>query len=242
MIHSAVLLAAGRGKRQRPFTDALPKPLLAVNGRATLDFVLQAVQHAGIERVCLVTHYLEEQIIEFVGDGSNWNLEVTFAHQNELRGNGDALMSVPPAWIRDESVMVVATDYILEENVLLELVQAHEQKEADILMSLKECSLSELMRRSNVEVDASWHVKRIIEKPTAAEIMSPYAASILFIFPPQMWAYLPKIEPSKRGEIEMQAAIDMMLQDGFKAYGILQPAPVEWDPALHSVHLSSRRG
>src|SRR5215216_2646780 len=58
MIRSAILLAAGRGKRQRPYTDLTPKPLLAINGRATLDYVLMAVSKAGIERVCIVTHHL----------------------------------------------------------------------------------------------------------------------------------------------------------------------------------------
>ncbi len=109
MIRSAVLLAAGRGLRLRPFTDELPKSLLQVNGRATLDYILAAVSHAGIERVCMVTNHLEEKIFDFVGDGSKWNLDVTFAHQNELRGSSDALMSVPSEWIRDEPVMVTAT-------------------------------------------------------------------------------------------------------------------------------------
>ena len=91
MIKSAVLLAAGRGKRQRPFTDETPKPLLEVNGRATLDYVLTAVAKAGVERVCIVTHHLEEKIFEYVGDGSKWNLNMSFAHQNELNGNAGAL-------------------------------------------------------------------------------------------------------------------------------------------------------
>jgi N-acetyl-alpha-D-muramate 1-phosphate uridylyltransferase len=58
MIRSAILLAAGRGKRQRPHTDLTPKPLLEVNGRATLDYILSAVARAGMERVCIVTNYL----------------------------------------------------------------------------------------------------------------------------------------------------------------------------------------
>ncbi len=232
MIKSAVLLAAGRGKRQRPYTDVIPKPLLEVKRRPTLDFILCAVAKAGLERVCIVTNHLEEKIFEYVGDGSKWNLSAIFAHQSELRGNGDALMSVPQSWIRDEAVMVVATDYILEENSLLELVQAKEKYQADIVMSLKECPLEELAARSSVDVDSNWRVKRIIEKPKREEIMSPYAASILFILPPQIWNYLPNIQPSERGEIEMQAAIDRMIQDGFKAVGVLQPAPEEWKPSL----------
>ncbi len=232
MIRSAVLLAAGRGKRQRPYTDETPKPLLAVHGRPTLDYVLRAVSKAGVERVCLVTNHLEEKIFAYVGDGSQWDLTASFAHQSSLRGNGDALLSVPQAWIKNEPVLVAATDYLLEENALLELVRAYESNQADIVMSLKECLVDELSARSSVDVDAEWRVKRIIEKPKWEEIMSPYAASILFILPPQVWEYLAKVTPSERGEIEMQAAIDAMLLDGFKAIGVLQPAPNEWDASL----------
>ena len=230
MIRSAILLAAGRGKRQRPYTDVTPKPLLEMNGRATLDYVLRAVAKAGVERVCIVTNHLEKKIFEYVGDGSKWKLSATFAHQSELHGNGDALLSVPKEWIQDEPVMVVATDYILEENSLLELVEAHKRHEADITMSLKECSVNELTVRSSVEVDSNWQVKRIIEKPKRDEIMSPYAASILFIFPFAIWEYLPNVKPSLRGEIEMQSAVQKMIEDGYKAFGLLQPAPQEWAP------------
>ena len=228
MIKSAILLAAGRGKRQRPYTDVTPKPLLEVHGRATLDYVLCAVAKAGVERVCIVTNHLEEKIIEYVGDGSKWNLEVTFAHQAELNGNGGAILSVPNDWIPAEPVMVIATDYILEENSLFELVEAHKQHNADITMSLKECPIEELLSRSSVDVDLDWSVKRIIEKPKREEIMSPYAASILFIFPSAIWEYLPKVKPSPRGEIEMQSAVQMMIEDGYKAFGLLQKAPEEW--------------
>jgi dTDP-glucose pyrophosphorylase len=229
MIESAVLLAAGRGKRQRPFTHQIPKPLLQVNGRATLDYILTAVLRAGVKRACIVTNHLEEQIFEFVGDGSKWNLNVTFAHQKELRGSGDALMSVPHQWIRDESVMVLATDYILEENVLVELVKAHEQSGAEITMSLKVCAIDELMARSSVEVDSDWRVNQIIEKPRRDEILSPYAASVIYIFPHEIWDYLPRIKPSVRGEIELPDAVQMMIEDGYKAFGLLQSAPKEWN-------------
>jgi dTDP-glucose pyrophosphorylase len=232
MIKSAVLLAAGRGKRQRPYTDEIPKPLLPVRGRATLDYVLTAITRAGIERVCIVTNHLEEKIFEFVGDGSKWKVEVTFAHQHELRGNGDALLSVPQEWILNEPVMVLATDYILEENALSELVKAHMHSQAAISMSLKECPVADLMARSSVNVDSGWHVRKIIEKPTRDQIMSPFAASILFIFPPQIWKYLSKIPPSPRGEIEMQSAVQMMIEDGYTAFGLLQSAPQEWTPEL----------
>jgi dTDP-glucose pyrophosphorylase len=81
-----------------------------------------------------------------------------------------------------------------------------------------------------VEVNSAWRVKKIIEKPTREQIMGPYAASILFILPPQVWEYLSKIQPSPRGEVEMQAAVQRMIEDGYKAYGLLQSVPEEWKP------------
>jgi len=235
MIHSAILLAAGRGKRQRPYTDQTPKPLLPVRGRATLDYVLTAVKQAGMERICIVTNHLEDQILDYVKDGCRWNLDVTFTHQNELCGNGDALLSVPREWIPDEPVMVVATDYILDENSLLELVEAHEIRKADITVSLKECSHAGLSTRSSVQVDADWRIKKIIEKPKVEEILSPYAASVMFIFPPAIWDYQSRVEPSPRGEIELQSAVQSMIEDGYQTYGVLQLAPEEWDATRHLI-------
>jgi len=93
--------------------------------------------------------------------------------------------------------------------------------------------MDELLARSSVEVDSDWRVRRIIEKPKQDEIMSPYAASILFILPPQVWDYMRSVQLSERGEIELQSAVDEMIQAGMKAYGLLQSAPDEWEASRH---------
>lgn len=58
----ALLLAAGRGERMRPLTDATPKPLLQVQGQPLLQWHLQALQDAGVEQVVINTAWLGEQI------------------------------------------------------------------------------------------------------------------------------------------------------------------------------------
>ena len=90
--------------------------------------------------------------------------------------------------------------------------------------------MDELMARSTVEVDSDWRVKRIIEKPAHNEILSPYAASVMYIFPKAIWNYLPRIQPSMRGEIELPDAVQLMIEDGYKAFGLLGPPPKEWQP------------
>ena len=233
----AVLLAAGRGKRLRPFTDQTPKPLLAVDGSNSLDMTLRAAARAGIQRVCLVTHHLETQIRSYVDDGFPWGIQAMFCHQLELRGSGDGLLSVLkilPEWIdRSAPVLVTATDYLLPENALADLVRAHEMQGCDITVSLKECPPEELSTRSSVELDGNWQVQRIVEKPAPGEAPSRYTAALIYILPPDIWGMLPKLQPSPRGELELPAAVNLLLETGMTAYGLLQPTPLEWSPEMN---------
>ena len=63
----ALLLAAGRGERMRPLTDATPKPLLAVQGKPLMQWHLEALARGGVCNVCINTAWLGGQIPERFG-------------------------------------------------------------------------------------------------------------------------------------------------------------------------------
>lgn len=77
----AFVFAAGHGRRLRPLTDHVPKPLLEVAGRTLLDRHLTALAEAGFRTVVINTAHLAEQIHGYVGDGSRWGLRVAFSHE-----------------------------------------------------------------------------------------------------------------------------------------------------------------
>src|SRR5262245_9775757 len=78
-----VILAGGRGVRLRPYTTALPKPLVPIgNEYAILDIILQQLRASGFRTVTLAIGHLGSLIQAFVGDGSRWNLDVDYTDED----------------------------------------------------------------------------------------------------------------------------------------------------------------
>jgi NDP-sugar pyrophosphorylase family protein len=86
----AVILAAGKGLRLRPFTDNHPKPLISIGNKPLLDHTLASLPDQ-IEQIIIVIGYLGEQIVEHFGDHWN-NKPIKYVTQTELLGTGDALL------------------------------------------------------------------------------------------------------------------------------------------------------
>lgn len=86
----AVILAAGKGLRLRPFTEKHPKPLITIGDKPLLEHTLASLP-TSIDKVLIVVGYLGEQIVEHFG--SYWNSrQIHYVKQTELLGTGDALL------------------------------------------------------------------------------------------------------------------------------------------------------
>ncbi len=79
----AVILAGGKGVRLRPFTTALPKPLVPIgDNHVILDILLQQLGRYGFDSVTLAINHLGPLIKAFVGGGSRWGLRVDYVEEN----------------------------------------------------------------------------------------------------------------------------------------------------------------
>ena len=77
----AMILAAGRGERLRPLTDATPKPLLAVRGRPLIERHVIALSRAGIERIVINLAWLGAQISDYLGDGARYGVAIVYSDE-----------------------------------------------------------------------------------------------------------------------------------------------------------------
>ncbi|AXR77204.1 sugar phosphate nucleotidyltransferase [Natrarchaeobaculum sulfurireducens] len=86
----AIVFAAGRGSRLRPFTDGKPKPLLEVGGKPLLARCLDALVAVDVDQIVLVVGYRADQIVETVGD-SYEDVPIVYAHQHDRKGLAHAV-------------------------------------------------------------------------------------------------------------------------------------------------------
>jgi len=78
-IKQAVILAGGLGTRLRPLTDNLPKPMVLLNNKPFLEYLIDLLKENGIEEVVLLLGYLPEKIKKYFGDGSKFRVKIKYS-------------------------------------------------------------------------------------------------------------------------------------------------------------------
>ncbi len=93
----AMILAAGRGERMRPLTDASPKPLLKVAGKRLIEYHLENIARAGIEDVVINYAWLGEQFPSALGSGEQFGLRIHYSDEGDkaLETAGGIIRALP---------------------------------------------------------------------------------------------------------------------------------------------------
>jgi len=87
----AVILAGGAGTRLRPLTLDTPKPMIDVNGKPFLLYIIEELKEHGIKDILLCVGYLAEKFKEFFGDGKRFGVSIRYSVEKEFFGTAGAL-------------------------------------------------------------------------------------------------------------------------------------------------------
>jgi D,D-heptose 1,7-bisphosphate phosphatase len=88
---NVAILAGGAGSRLKARSGLLPKPMVNILGKPTLEWQLELCKRYGFKNICLLLHYEHEVIYEYFGNGERWGVELTYAVESQPRGTGGAL-------------------------------------------------------------------------------------------------------------------------------------------------------
>jgi bifunctional UDP-N-acetylglucosamine pyrophosphorylase/glucosamine-1-phosphate N-acetyltransferase len=194
----AIILAAGLGTRLRPYTEKTPKPLLPVQGRPILDWIIGALPP--IDRLIVVVNYLAEQIEEYLSKQTHVR-DWTTVRQEVPRGTGDALRVCRPH-ARSDKVLVLNGDDLYGAADLATLAAKP--------MGLLAHPVDEPRKFGIVFPRADGTLEKLIEKP---ELDGRRLANIgAYLFPRRVFDI--ELPLSPRGEYEITDAVSRLAESG----------------------------
>ena len=136
-LRMAMVLAAGLGKRMRPITDTMPKPLVKIAGKALIDWGLDALAEAGVESAVVNVHYLPDQLVSHVSGRAKPAIEISDERDALLDSGGGILRALPKLGSSPFFVLNADTFWIDgEDSSLRRLALAWNDTEMDILLML----------------------------------------------------------------------------------------------------------
>lgn len=91
-----MILAAGRGERLRPLTDACPKPLLEAGGKPLIVWQIEALARAGFRRLVINAAYLRERLEAALGDGHAFGVDIHWSREDEPLETGGGIATAMP--------------------------------------------------------------------------------------------------------------------------------------------------
>jgi len=153
------LVAGGFGKRLRPLTDDLPKPMLPVGGKPILETILDSFLRCGFHRFCIAIHYKAEVIKAHFGTGERWNATIRYIEEDEPLGTAGALSLLPDTG--GLPVMVMNGDLLTRVN-FRDLLRFHEQHGAAATMAGRHHHYQ--VPFGVIDAEGA-QVRRVVEKP-----------------------------------------------------------------------------
>lgn len=151
----AVILAAGEGRRLRPFTVNKPKAMLSIAYKPILGHVIDALAQNGIRDIVLVVGYRRQQVFDYIGSGERFGIKVTYVTQERQLGAAHALAQAKSA-VADEFLLLPG-DKLVDAETLADFVSVN--PDAVLVKRVDDPS-----RYSVLCVEAGL-VKSILEKP-----------------------------------------------------------------------------
>jgi dTDP-glucose pyrophosphorylase len=202
----ALVLAAGRGTRMNQLTDDAPKPLIEINGRTFLDYVIENITKTGIDDVGVVVGYRKEMIIESLKEKVNEkaaSLKLTFIEQEEQLGTGHAV-KMAREWSGGDEFIVLMGDNLYSSDDIRSIsvsdgfcyVAGYEHKTPE---------------KFGVLATSNGILESITEKPSVPP--SNLINTGLYKFTPDIFNVLGSIGKSERGEYEITDAINILCRE-----------------------------
>ncbi|SDJ44417.1 nucleotidyltransferase family protein [Natronorubrum texcoconense] len=230
----ALVFAAGRGTRLRPYTDRTPKPLLEIAGEPLLVRTLRSVVDAGVDEIVIVVGYRAGDVIDAVGTAID-GVPIRYAVQDDREGLAHAVcvafedgygIAAPEEIdeIGTESVptdvMTINGDNVFESDCdLSRLVERHRESGVDGTLLLDRVARNEAETTARCVLDDDGTV-RSLESSTSEPESGYIAGGVQTHDARALFEACRAVDRADSGEYELADALESLVADGSRYVGV----------------------
>lgn len=176
-----VIMAGGYGKRLRPMTETLPKPMLKVGEKPILEMILERFRDLGANEFYISVNYLAEKITDYFGDGRKHRVNINYIREEKPMGTAGSLSLLPQGL--DREFFVVNAD-ILTDLDYRSMHNYHLDKDSHLTVAVKRHDLQVPYGVVEIQQD---RVAELSEKP----VISSYINAGIYLLSPELLHQIP---------------------------------------------------
>ena len=220
--------AAGGGTRLYPFSRAVPKEMYPILGKAVIEHSIENLKKGGIEDIFIIVGYQKGALMDYIGDGSLYGVNVAYIYQTRRKGIAHAILQ-SKRWINQPFVTLLGDSFIEPKEEIQRIIKLHRRKKpvaTVLLFRVEDPTGYGIVKLKDLE-DGYGLVEKMVEKPSLKEAEEfkingeYYALCGLYVFEPKIFDYIEKTEPGIKGEIQITDAIHLAVKNGEKVYGMI---------------------
>ncbi len=197
-MRKGIILAGGLGSRLAPITFGTSKQLLPIFNKPMIYYPLTTLMQCDITEFLIITNPGEiNQFQNLLGNGEDWGISITYQIQEKPNGIAEAFI-LGEKFIGSNSVALILGDNLFYgEEFLTKISEANLEKSATLFAY----PVNSPERYGVVEFDKNLKITKIVEKPKSPK--SKFAITGLYFYDNEVIEISKKLEPSKRGELEI---------------------------------------
>jgi dTDP-glucose pyrophosphorylase len=220
--------AAGIGKRLYPFSRAVPKEMYPILGKAVIEHSIENLKIGGIKRVYMIVGFQKGSLMDYVGDGSFFGVNVVYIYQLKRRGLGHGVLQ-GREWIDRTFVTLLGDSFIEPKEEIRELIDYHSKEKplATIMLFEVEDTEGYGIAKFKTLRNGTGPVERMAEKPSKGESEKLktdgklYAICGAYVFEPKIFRYLELTKPGLNNEVQLTDAMNLALKKGERINGFV---------------------
>ncbi len=202
-----IILHGGHGTRLRPLTHTGPKQLLPIANKPMSEYCVEAIKDCGITEIAIIIGGIgSNKVKEYYGDGSKFNVKITYIEQDEPKGIAHAI-NLCKTFVGNDKFLVFLGDNIIQKSIS-DISKKFETENDDALVLLCEVSNPESFGVADVKENK---IIKIMEKPKNPP--TNLAVTGIYFLTTKIFDIFSRLKPSWRNELEITDALQMMLEE-----------------------------